>query len=165
MAKLVTVDFEKCTGCLLCELVCSVKHEGVSNPSRSRVKVQKWEWEGLYIPMLCQKCEDDPCRAVCPVKAIARDEALGRLMVNYEVCIGCRACVAVCPFGAMTFDAIGKKVLKCDLCGGEPHCVLFCDVKALDYVDAHRLGVSKSRNAAKRFSAAHKLGATLAEEV
>ena len=79
MAKVLTADFEKCTGCRLCELVCSVKHEGVSNPSRSRLKVEKWEWEGLYIPMLCQQCEDAPCKSVCPVKAISRDEELGRL--------------------------------------------------------------------------------------
>ena len=161
MAKLLVVNFEKCTGCRLCELVCSVRHEGVSNPSRSRLKIEKWEWEGLYIPMLCQQCEDAPCRSVCPVKAISRDESLGRLVVDYDVCIGCRACVAVCPFGAMSFDAGGKKVIKCDLCDGEPACVSFCDVKALDYVDAHRAGVSKKRDAAKRFADAQKIAAAL----
>jgi Fe-S-cluster-containing hydrogenase component 2 len=111
--------------------------------------------------MVCQQCEDAPCRAVCPVKAISRDEGLGRLVVDYHVCIGCRACVAVCPFGAMTFDAAGKKVTKCDLCDGQPTCVSFCDVKALDYLDAHRAGVSKKRDAAKRFADAQKMAAAL----
>ena len=165
MAKVLTVDFEKCTGCRLCELVCSVKHEGVSNPSRSRLKVEKWEWEGLYIPMLCQQCEDAPCKSVCPVKAISRDEDLGRLIVDYEVCIGCRSCVAVCPFGAMGFDTVGKKVIKCDLCDGEPACVSFCDVKALDYVDDQQVSISKKRIAAKRISDARKIATTLAEEM
>jgi carbon-monoxide dehydrogenase iron sulfur subunit len=165
MTKVLTVDFEKCTGCRLCELVCSVKHEGVSNPSRSRLKVEKWEWEGLYIPMLCQQCEDAPCKSVCPVKAISRDEELGRLTVDYEVCIGCRSCVAVCPFGAMSFDTVGKKVIKCDLCDGAPTCASFCDVKAIDYVDAQQVNVAKQRDAAKRISDATKSAATLFEEM
>jgi len=165
MAKVLMVDFEKCTGCRLCELVCSVKHEGVSNPSRSRIKVEKWEWEGLYIPMTCQQCEDAPCKLGCPVKAISHDESLGRMVVDYEVCIGCRSCVAVCPFGAMSFDAIGKKVIKCDLCDGDPVCVSFCDTKALVYVDADHVSISKKRGAAKRISDAQKIGATLGEEM
>ena len=91
--------------------------------------------------------------------------SLGRLLVDYQVCIGCRACVAVCPFGAMNFDAVGKKVIKCDLCDGEPTCVLFCDVKALDYVDAKRISASKKRDAAKRFSVAQKMAATAYDDM
>ena len=111
MAKVLMINYEKCTGCRLCELVCSVVHEGVSNPFRSRIKVMKWEHEGLYVPMSCQQCEDAPCMNVCPVKAISRDERLNRVMVDYNVCIGCRMCVTACPFGAMSFDSIGKKAI------------------------------------------------------
>ncbi len=156
MAKVLTVDFEKCTGCRLCEVVCSVKKEGVSNPARSRLKVEKWEWEGLYIPMVCQQCEDAPCKSVCPVKAISRDEELDRLIVDYEVCIGCRACVAVCPFGAMSFDTVGKKVVKCDLCDGDPQCVRFCEVKAVEFVDSTSVSQDKTRAAALRLHEAEK---------
>ena len=80
------------------------------------------------------------------------------------MCIGCRACVAVCPFGAMSFDAVAKRVIKCDLCDGDPTCVSFCDTKALDYVDARQLSGSKKRGAAKRISDAQKIAATLSEE-
>jgi carbon-monoxide dehydrogenase iron sulfur subunit len=161
MAKVLMINYEKCTGCRQCELVCSVSHEGVSNPSRSRINVIKWESEGLYIPMTCQQCEDAPCMAICPVKALSRDQALDYVKVDYDVCIGCRSCVAVCPFGAAAFDVIGKKIIKCDLCEGDPQCVRFCDVKAIEYVDADRLNREKKREAAKKQSLAQKKASSL----
>ncbi len=161
MEKVLMINYQKCTGCRLCELVCSVMHDGVSNPARSRIKVMKWESEGLYVPMSCQQCEDAPCMNVCPVKALSRDEDLGFVTVDYDVCIGCRSCVAVCPFGAMNYNVIDKKVFKCDLCGGDPQCVRFCEVKAVEYVDADRVSNYKKKDAAERLSAAQKEGAAL----
>jgi len=163
--KVLMINYEKCTGCRLCELVCSVVHEGVSNPSRGRIKIIKWESEGLYIPISCQQCEDAPCVNVCPVKAISRDETLDRIAVDYDVCIGCRACVSACPFGAMSFDVIGRKVIKCDLCDGDPQCVRFCEIHALEYVDADRVSVIKKRGAAQRLSVAEKEAAALLAQV
>lgn len=156
MEKVLMIDFEKCTGCRQCELVCSVSHDGISNPSRSRINVVKWEAEGLYIPVSCQQCEDAPCMTVCPVKAISREKSLDYVKVDYDVCIGCRACVTACPFGAMSFNIMDKKVFKCDLCEGEPICVRFCEVKALEYVDADQLNMSKKREAALKQSDAQK---------
>ena len=150
----IKIDHTRCTGCRLCELVCSVMHDGVSNPARSRIKVMKWEAEGLYIPMSCQQCEDAPCMDVCPVKALSRDDDFGYVVISYEVCIGCRSCVAVCPFGAINYNNIDKKVFKCDLCGGDPQCVRFCDMKAVDLVDADRISVYKKKSAAERLHAA-----------
>jgi anaerobic carbon-monoxide dehydrogenase iron sulfur subunit len=158
MPKALYIDYEKCTGCRLCELVCAVKHSGISNPARARIKVMKWEQEGLYVPMSCQQCQDAPCLNVCPVKAISRDEELGRVMVNYDVCIGCRSCVTVCPFGAMSFNVIDRQVLKCDLCDGEPQCVRFCDRKAVDFVSPDEVSIDKRRTAAERLSKAVKDG-------
>ena len=82
MPKVLTVNPEKCTGCRICELACSVNKEGMVNTSLSRIKVIKWEMEGFYVPMFCQQCEDPLCAAVCPVNAINRDEYLGRVFVN-----------------------------------------------------------------------------------
>jgi len=161
MAKVLKIDYQKCTGCRLCELICAVVHDGISNPARSSIKVMKWESEGLYIPMSCQQCEDAPCMIACPVKAISRDEALDRVMVDYDICIGCRTCVSVCPFGAMNFNVIDKKVFKCDLCDGDPQCVRFCDIKAIEYVEADRVSISRKRDAAERLSVAQKESAAL----
>ncbi len=161
MAKTLYIDYQKCTGCRLCELVCAVFHDGISNPARSRIKVMKWESEGLYIPMSCQQCQDAPCMNVCPVKAISRDEELGRVFVDYDVCIGCRACVAVCPFGAMSFNIKDKQVFKCDLCDGDPQCVRFCEVKAIDFLEMDDVSIYKKRDAATRVSVAGKEAAAL----
>ena len=156
MAKILMINHEKCTGCRLCELVCSVSHDGVSNPTRSRINIIKWEAEGLYIPMSCQQCEDAPCMTICPVKAISRDQELDYVKIDYNVCIGCRSCVAVCPFGAVGFNVKDKKVFKCDLCEGDPQCVRFCEVKAVEYVDANRINILKKREAAYKQSIAQK---------
>lgn len=165
MAKVLYIDHEKCTGCRLCELVCAVSHDGVSNPTRSRIRVLKWEAEGLYIPMTCQQCQDAPCLNVCPVKAISQDEEQGRVSVDYDTCIGCRSCVSVCPFGAMSFNATDRRVLKCDICDGDPQCVRFCDVKAVEFVEANDVSIIKSRKAAQRVSVASKKAADLASQI
>jgi anaerobic carbon-monoxide dehydrogenase iron sulfur subunit len=161
MAKVLMINYEKCTGCRLCELVCAVVHDGISNPARSRIKVMKWESEGLYIPMTCQQCQDAPCMNVCPVKAISRDEKLGYVKIDYDICIGCRACVSACPFGAMNFNSTDRKVFKCDLCEGDPQCVRFCEVNAIEYVDADDSSLLKKREAAERISVAGKEAAAL----
>jgi Fe-S-cluster-containing hydrogenase component 2 len=145
----------------LCELVCSVKHDGISNPVRSRIRVMKWEAEGLYIPMSCQQCQDAPCVTGCPVKALSRNEELGRVEVDYDTCIGCRTCVSVCPFGAMGFNTVDHKVIKCDLCDGDPQCVRFCEVKAVEFKDAGDVSIVKKREAAQRLYKADKRAASM----
>ncbi len=148
MSKILVIDPEKCTGCRLCEQVCSVKHERVVNPYRARIKVVKWEMEGKILPVVCQQCEDAPCAAACPVHAIARNPETGALEVNYDLCIGCRTCVNVCPFGAMGFDWVTERVIKCDLCGGDPQCARFCETGAILYVDKSELSAIKQRKGA-----------------
>jgi Fe-S-cluster-containing hydrogenase component 2 len=164
MAKVLCIDYQKCTGCRTCEQVCAVKHDGVLNPMRSRIKVMKWEAEGLYVPMSCNQCLDAPCMNVCPVKAISRDDELERVWVDYDLCIGCRSCVAVCPFGAMNFNPIEHQVFKCDLCDGDPECVRFCDVGALTYIDSEEVATEKKRLAAQKiFKSGGDVAALLAE--
>jgi len=152
VGKVLVLDYEKCTGCRECEMVCSIQHEGVSNPARSRIKVVKMEWEGRYIPVACQQCESAPCMAICPVKAISRDEILNRVVVDYDVCIGCRMCVAICPFGGMSFDTLAQKVIKCDFCDGDPQCVRFCETKAIRYADASEQALMKQVAVADKFT-------------
>jgi carbon-monoxide dehydrogenase iron sulfur subunit len=150
MAKALMIDYERCVGCRTCEIACSIKHEGVINPSQGRIGIVKWEMEGKGIPITCAHCESAPCATICPIKAISRDESLGRVMIDYDRCIGCRMCVSVCPFGAVGFDSLGKRVIKCDVCDGDPLCVRFCVYGALQYVDVSEQSIRKQREAAER---------------
>jgi Fe-S-cluster-containing hydrogenase component 2 len=150
MAKIMTVDYDRCTGCRLCEMVCSVNKEGASDPARARIHIIKWEMEGIYVPMFCQHCEDPLCAAVCPVRAIERDEAEGRVRVDKEKCVGCRSCLSACPFGAIGWDEEKRKVIRCDLCHGDPTCVKFCATKAIQFIEAERAVLVRKRAAAER---------------
>jgi Fe-S-cluster-containing hydrogenase component 2 len=149
MTKALIMEYEKCVGCRTCEMACSAKHTATVNPHQSRVSVVKWDIDGEGIPIACSHCESAPCQAICPVIAIARDESLGRVMVDYDKCIGCRMCVAVCPFGAISFDSISGKVIKCDLCDGDPLCARFCSYGALVYLDVSEQPIRKRREVAE----------------
>lgn len=152
MEKILYIDPEKCSGCRICESVCSLHHEKVCNPARSRIHIEKWETAGLYIPIVCQQCETPLCQAVCPMHAIRIDEKTGALMIDYDLCVGCRLCVMFCPFGGVNIDTKTRKVLKCDLCDGEPRCITFCEPKALQYLNATAINLRKRRAAAEKFS-------------
>lgn len=151
--KILVIEPDRCTGCALCEIVCSLRQVGVSNPQRSRIRVVGPNaGQGRFLPVTCQQCQEAPCAAVCPREAISRDPALLRMTIDYERCISCRMCVAACPYGAMRFEADKGRVFKCDLCDGRPECVRWCEADALRYVDPVDQGLTRSRRAALRLA-------------
>ena len=149
--KVLMIDHEKCTGCRQCEMVCSVFHNGASNPSRSRIKVVKWEHVGFYLPMTCQNCEKPFCVEVCPTKACHKDLENQRVMIDRDKCIGCKTCIVACPFGAPLYDKVERVSIKCDYCDGDPQCVRFCEARAIGYVDEDQVGVNKKREVSLKF--------------
>ena len=150
--KILFIDPTKCTGCRTCEIVCSLAKEGVINPTKARVQVIKIEPVSLSVPMVCQHCYDAPCIAVCPVAALSQDEVLGLVNHDQDLCIGCKSCVAVCPFGAIGIDTKTLKVFKCDLCGGDPTCVQFCETEAIRYLDATTVNLRRKREAVSKLA-------------
>jgi anaerobic carbon-monoxide dehydrogenase iron sulfur subunit len=56
------------------------------------------------------------------------------MVISYNKCIGCRMCMTGCPFGAIRYDTSRKKVIKCELCEGDPQCVKFCPTGALQFL-------------------------------
>lgn len=133
--KMLLVEWERCTGCRMCEVACSLEHEGFCAPGYARLRVIKDEEQGLDFPMVCQHCTDAPCRAVCPTGALYLDAQGEVVLWNRNRCIGCALCFVVCPVGAIFFDPQGEKIRKCDLCGGDPQCVRYCEPKAIQLVD------------------------------
>lgn len=137
---LLVTDYRVCTGCRTCEMVCSLWHEGECNPEKSRINIVQHDSQGLDIPIVCQQCRNPVCRTVCPTKAISREAATGAMRVDEQKCNGCEACAFACYFGAIKIRYAGKRtaVLMCDLCGGDPQCVKYCDTHALAFAPADR---------------------------
>lgn len=151
MQQLLFVDPEKCSGCRKCETACALHHEKTINPALARIHVAKWETSGLYLPIVCLHCESPVCETICPVKAISRDQKTGAVVIDSDTCVGCRLCAIYCPFAGSRINAKSGKAVKCDLCDGDPTCVKFCEPQALQYVNATKANLLKSRNAANRF--------------
>ena len=152
MQRSLHIDPEKCTGCLQCELACSYDNEGVFNPSKSRIKVFKFEDEGRFIPYTCTQCDEAWCMRACPVDAISVD-ATGAKVVSDSLCVGCKVCTIACPFGTINYNADTGKVIKCDLCEGDPACATACPTDAISYIDANMTGFDKMRAWAARTDA------------
>jgi Fe-S-cluster-containing hydrogenase component 2 len=131
--KKIVIRARDCTGCRVCESTCALFNEKVNDLTRSRVQVVKNPNLGLNKPVLCYQCTSPPCVAPCPVDAIKRDEESGVVRIDYDLCIGCELCAAECPFSAII--TLPDKVIKCELCNGDPQCVKYCETRAIEYVD------------------------------
>jgi len=133
MRKKITVLYERCTGCRLCEIICSLGRSGQTSHSDARINVHSFS-PGLDVPILCVQCGEAPCMEACPVDAIRKNEQ-GIIEIIEDECTGCELCIEACPADAIKMHPERKTALKCDLCGGSPQCVEYCPTGALDYHD------------------------------
>lgn len=128
----IRIEREVCTGCRICEIVCSLGHERVVNPAKARIYIQRRYEESLYLPYVCQNCTDPNCVAACPTGALSQDSS-GVIHADQDQCTGCEVCVQTCPHDAIRYNDTASKILVCDQCGGKPLCVEFCATSALQY--------------------------------
>ena len=133
---------------------------------------------GLSLTVLCNHCENPPCVRVCPTKATFK-RADGIVMMDYHRCIGCRFCMAACPYGSrsmnyrdprpfipkinLDFPTRTKGVVeKCNFCderlakGILPACVMACREKVLAFGDLEEGGSAVRRLLEGRFSIRRK---------
>ncbi len=145
MEKSLHIDPGKCTGRLQCEMACSFENEGVFNPAKSRIKVFTFHQEGSFVPYTCTQCAEAWCMQACPVDAIVVNLATGAKDVLEDRCVGCKVCTIACPFGTVNYNQDTGKVIKCDLCGGDPACATACPTEAITFIDADSTGYDRMR--------------------
>lgn len=148
--RVLVVDLNLCSGCRSCELRCAFKHHQQCHPSNSRMRVVRMDHVGVSVPLFCLNCEEGFCQEICPTQAIQRNEKTEALVLQEEKCVRCRACTMVCPFSGLQVLP-DRRVVKCDLCGGDPYCVKYCETGALKYVDVEDVGIQKAYPLAEKF--------------
>ena len=168
-----TIDLVRCFGCQTCVTACKLANHVPAGIMWNRVYTIGGEWldtaAGQYpdklsmsfLPLACQHCGNPACVKVCPVGATYKDKDTGVVRQDYDRCIGCRMCMAACPYtGIRSFnweqpkyhidvifgDAEVPKhqkhvVEKCTFCwhrlakGEKPKCVDACLGRARKYGD------------------------------
>lgn len=134
--KTLVADQNRCAGCRICELWCSLEHAEAANPALSSIKILRDHANYLSRPVICTQCISAPCVESCPRQALSQDLQTGGIIADAEKCNGCRKCLKACPVAAISFHPETRKAITCDLCGGRPVCVERCPLGALQYIDA-----------------------------
>lgn len=142
----IIVDLNRCIGCYGCEVACKQENDvALGEYWNKLVECGPFGTHphitGYFLPTMCQQCEEAACVDVCPTGASYRDEETGIVTINREECIGCKSCLAACPYGVRSYNDELNTVGKCTLCGhltanGEkPACVKACCGGARYYGD------------------------------
>ena len=118
------LDISRCIGCRRCEYACVEENNQSRDPQVHWIRVLSMDKESgvdfshsdpyyqpaqvpepgrFYVPVACQQCRNPPCTKVCPTGA-TWTEPDGIVVIDYDWCIGCRCCMAACPYGARHFN-------------------------------------------------------------
>jgi Fe-S-cluster-containing hydrogenase component 2 len=116
----IKVKKEKCSGCHLCEMVCSLFHLGLLNVEKSAIRIEKDDLgSSQNRPVVCRQCKKMKCLS----KEEEDEVAEKKIFLWNKSRAGC------CPFKALSvFDG---SAYHCDLCGGDPQCIKVCTPGAL----------------------------------
>lgn len=126
------LDLSRCIGCRRCVYACVDENNQSRDPKVQWITVLSMKKESginimesdafynpaevpeegkFYMPVACQQCRHPPCVSACPVKATWQ-EPDGIVVIDYNWCIGCRCCMAACPYGARHFNWNTPKIPK-----------------------------------------------------
>ncbi len=155
-------DPSRCIGCFGCEVHCKLEHDVPVGPRQCRIiqvgpKVIGGKLKTSFIWTACNHCDPAPCVEACPTGAMQK-RTDGIVFVDEKACIGCKSCIAACPFGAPQFNPVTKKVIKCDYCkdrvdrGLMPACATKCSTKALYFGDINEMSTILRERHAKHLT-------------
>ncbi|MCL6374643.1 4Fe-4S dicluster domain-containing protein [Pectobacterium atrosepticum] len=139
----------RCIGCKACIKACKETNSVPDGVTRLDIlqtvdipAVEKTRAIKQFFRKSCQHCENPPCVAVCPTGASFKDALTGIVDVNDKRCVGCRYCIAACPYHVRFINPVTKTADKCNFCretnlaaGKQPACVEICPTKALVFGD------------------------------
>jgi len=139
------IDLTKCIGCRSCFAACKSEN---NTPLRTDWRFVVERESGTYpdvkrefISLACNHCDEPACMKACPVDAITKRESDGAVIIDLDLCIGCRYCAFVCPYGAPRVDTDTGKVSKCTTCvhrrdaGLTPACATTCLTGAIQFLE------------------------------
>ncbi|MBI4624354.1 MAG: 4Fe-4S dicluster domain-containing protein [Verrucomicrobia bacterium] len=174
------IDLAKCSGCKNCTIACGKMHGTPVDREWIRVfRMQDARHTAPYwFPKPCFHCDNPPCTKVCPVGATYKRQD-GIVLIDNERCIGCRFCMAACPYSTRYFNwgrpdnslavnaayspetGVPRRVgtvEKCDFCpemareGILPACVTSCDMAAVYFGDQNEDAVTNADKETVSFS-------------
>jgi Fe-S-cluster-containing dehydrogenase component/formate-dependent nitrite reductase membrane component NrfD len=134
------IDHTRCIGCHACTTACKSENQVPLSVTRTYVKyVDVGEFpqtRRAFQVTRCNQCEYAPCVTACPTSAMFR-RADGIVDFDKSICIGCKACIAACPYDAIFINPEDHSAEKCNFCahrldvGLEPACVVVCPTEAI----------------------------------
>ncbi|MGQ0568506.1 MAG: 4Fe-4S dicluster domain-containing protein [Armatimonadota bacterium] len=134
------IDQTRCIGCHACSTACKSENEVPLSVHRTYVKYVDVgifpQARRAFQVTRCNQCDDAPCAAACPTTAMYRRPD-GIVDFNKSICIGCKACIAACPYDAIFINPNDHSAEKCNFCahridqGLEPACVVVCPTEAI----------------------------------
>jgi Fe-S-cluster-containing dehydrogenase component len=140
------LDQSRCIGCHACSTACKSENAVPLGVNRTYVKsVDVGEFPQVrraFQVTRCNQCSDAPCVTACPTAAMYRRPD-GIVDFDKAICIGCKACMAACPYDAIFINEEDHSAEKCNFCahrldiGLEPACVTVCPTEAILVGDLH----------------------------
>ena len=120
------INTKKCVGCYACRMACQMINK--LEPEEAFISYKEIE-QGTYpsvyaetVPVQCMHCENAPCQQVCPTHATYTTDS-GVVLVDEEKCIGCKYCMAACPYGVRIQIEKTGVIEKCRFCWYEGTCI------------------------------------------
>jgi Fe-S-cluster-containing dehydrogenase component len=153
------IDTRRCVACMDCVVACKTENQTPEGMNRDWItQALTGQFPTLQLTIRserCNHCDDPPCVSCCPTGASHVHDWGGVVLVTKEECIGCKACVASCPYDARYIHPEGYAD-KCTFCiqriekGQDPACVSVCPTRCMYFGDLDDASSEVSRLLASR---------------